>query len=98
MNATQPPVQATFVCPSCGTDTIGQFCSHCGEREVTDQDYSLQHYGRELVAAATLLESKVFRSVWLVLSRPGYLSSEYFNGRRVRYMKLLQLFVFLNVL
>ena len=98
MNATRPFVQATFACPSCGTETIGQFCSHCGEREVSDQDYSLQHYGREIVAATTLLESKVFRSVWLVLSRPGYLSSEYFNGRRVRYMKPLQLFVFLNVL
>ena len=98
MNATRPSVNGRFVCPSCGTETIGQFCNHCGEREVTDQDYSLQQYGREILAAATLLESKVFRSVWLVLSRPGYLSSEYFNGRRVRYMKPLQLFVVLNVL
>jgi hypothetical protein len=32
-----------------------------------------------------------------VLSRPGYLSNEYFRGRRIRYIKPLQLFVFLNV-
>jgi hypothetical protein len=98
MNVSPPSVQATFACPSCGTETTGQFCSNCGEKEVSDQDYSLQHCGREIFAAATLLESKVFRSVWLVFSQPGYLSSEYFNGRRVRYMKPLQLFVFLNVL
>ena len=32
------------------------------------------------------------------MKKPGYLSSEYFLGRRVRYMKPLQLFVFLNVI
>ena len=39
----------------------------------------------------------MLRSVWLVTSRPGYLSTEYFQGRRVRYMKPLQMFIFLNV-
>ena len=45
----------------------------------------------------TLLESKALRSLWLVVSKPGFLSNEYFSGRRVRYLKPLQLFVFLNV-
>ncbi|HVI78741.1 MAG TPA: DUF3667 domain-containing protein [Candidatus Acidoferrum sp.] len=93
----QVVTRSKFACPSCGTETVGTFCGSCGEKEVTDKDYSLRHYAKELVAALTLLESKLFRSVWLVLSRPGYLSSEYFVGRRVRYMKPLQLFVFLNI-
>jgi Protein of unknown function (DUF3667) len=33
-----------------------------------------------------------------VLLRPGYLSTEYFDGRRVLYMKPLQLFVLVNVI
>jgi ribosomal protein L32 len=86
-----------FECPSCDTKTLGQFCSHCGEKEVADEDYSLRHFLAESVSTLTLLESKVLRSVWLVTSRPGYLSTEYFQGRRVRYMKPLQLFIFLNV-
>lgn len=90
--------QTTFACPSCGAETIGQFCGNCGEKQVSQSDYSLRHYLKEFAAALTLLDSKVLRSLWLLISKPGYLSSEYFRGRRVRYVKPLQLFVFLNVI
>jgi hypothetical protein len=90
-------MNSTFRCPSCGAKTVGQFCSACGEKEITERDYSLGRYLREVIAAVTLLESKALRSLWLVVSEPGFLSNEYFSGRRVRYLKPLQLFVFLNV-
>ena len=87
----------SFTCPSCGAETVGQFCGACGEKEITERDYSVGHYLQEIIAAVTLLESKALRSLWLVVSKPGFLSSEYLSGRRVRYVKPLQLFVFLNV-
>ena len=97
MENDQLPSQPGFACPSCGTKTLGQFCSHCGEKRVGDEDYSVRSYLAEVGAAITLLESKMLRSVWLVVSKPGYLSSAYLEGRRVRYMKPLQLFIVLNV-
>lgn len=93
------PGSSNFACPSCGTETAGSFCSHCGEKKVSRDDYSIRHYLEELLLAFTLLESKVLRSVWLVVvSRPGYLSSEHFHGRRVRYVKPIQLFILMNVI
>jgi hypothetical protein len=88
--------RSSFACPSCATKTLGTFCSQCGEKEVSGEDYSIRHYLEELLLAFTLLESKVLRSVWLVLCRPGYLSSEHFQGRRVRYVKPIQLFILMN--
>jgi hypothetical protein len=91
------PPQTTFRCPSCGTENSGGYCGNCGEKEINESDYSLQHYAKEVTTEFTSLESKLFRSIWLLLTKPGFLSSEYFRGRRVQYMKPLQLFVFLNV-
>ena len=89
--------QSLFECPSCYAKTRGRFCGNCGEKEVGAEDYSLRRYLEEISGAITLLESKALRTVWLVTSKPGYLSREYFLGRRVRYLKPLQLFILLNV-
>jgi hypothetical protein len=86
-----------FACPSCGTESAGQFCRSCGEKEINEQDFSMRRYLKDILIAMTLVESKVFRTLSLVVRRPGFLSTEYFKGRRVLYMKPLQLFVFLNV-
>jgi len=86
-----------FTCPSCGTESAGQFCRSCGEKKITEQDFSMRRYLRDIVIAMTPVESKVVQTLWLVVRRPGFLSTEYFKGRRVLYMKPLQLFVFLNV-
>src|SRR6267142_5890754 len=91
-------MRSTFVCPSCGAKTKGHFCGNCGEKEVGQSDYSSRHFIKELGTALTLLDSKAFRSLWLLIRKPGYLSSEFFRGRRVQYLKPLQLFVFLNVI
>jgi hypothetical protein len=86
-----------FACPSCGTQSSGEFCRKCGEKQITEQDFSMRRYARESLTAITLIESKLIRTLWLVVRRPGFLSTEYFKGRRVFYMKPVQLFVFLNV-
>ena len=85
-------------CPSCGTETPSLFCDNCGEKKISAYDLSVRHYLEEAFSAVTSLDSKVLRTVWLLVSRPGYLSSEYFRGSRVRYVKPLQLFLLFNVI
>jgi len=65
-----------FKCPSCGRKTPGKFCGSCGEKQICDEDYSIRHYLKEIILALTPLQSKLMRTLWLVASKPGFLSCE----------------------
>ena len=43
------------------------------------------------------LDSRILRTLGPLLFKPGYLSEEYFAGRRVRYVSPVRLFVFLSI-
>jgi hypothetical protein len=51
-------------------------------------------------AADTILniDSRIFRTLLPLYFRPGYLTNEYFEGRRVRYVTPFRLYFFLSIL
>lgn len=77
---------------------MGRFCRDCGERRLTRRDYSLRHYLADALKAVSDFDSKLLRSCWLLVCRPGFLSGEYLQGRRIRYVAPVKLFIFVNVL
>ncbi len=85
-------------CPECGEAIPERFCTRCGEKRVEERDYSLRHFLAEALNVFANLESPIPRSFFALLFRPGLLTSEYLAGRRKRYLKPLQLFVFCNVI
>lgn len=85
-------------CPTCGTPAPDKFCSACGEKILSEPDYSLRGLFGETLNVVTNLESNIFRSFWLLIRRPGLLTVEYFAGRRKHYLKPLQIFIFCNVI
>ncbi|HEU4812727.1 MAG TPA: DUF3667 domain-containing protein [Xanthomonadaceae bacterium] len=42
-------------------------------------------------------DSRTLRTLWPLFARPGYLTCEYFEGRRVRYVSPVRLFFFLTI-
>lgn len=87
-----------YVCPSCGSGVAGRYCGQCGEKRLGHHDFSVKHYGEEAVDVLTHFESKLLRSLWILLRRPGKLSLDFFEGRRVAYSGPVRLFFFVSVI
>jgi hypothetical protein len=86
------------VCPSCGASVPRRFCGQCGEKRLNLHDFSIKHYAEEGVDVLTHFDSKLLRSLWLLLRRPGMLSKDYFLGCRIAYTSPLRLFFFVSVI
>ena len=91
----QPDLQT---CKSCGILFRGQFCHACGEKIVQPNEKSVGHFIGTLINEMTLLDGKFFRTIKLMLVRPGEVSYHYMNGKRVPFLKPMSMFFIANLL
>ena len=95
--ATAPPQPTGAACGNCGTPLYGEHCYHCGQ----PVKGLVRHFTSVLGDIADTMfeiDTRLTRTVAPLLLRPGYLSCEYFAGRRVRYVSPVRLFFFIAVL
>jgi hypothetical protein len=94
--ATPEPVAATRTCQNCGTPLLGPHCYKCGQ----PVHGLVRHFSSimgDFADSVLNIDARVFRTLWPLFGKPGYLSCEYFEGRRVRYVSPVRLFVFLSI-
>lgn len=84
-------------CLNCGAELSGPFCARCGQQD-HDIRVSLARLVRDFFAEQLGLESKVPRTLWTLVSRPGLLTKEYLAGHRVRWIPPLRLYLFASVI
>ena len=97
--AAAPPAEATPaapVCQNCGIPLLGPHCHACGQ----PVKGLVRHFSSvigDFFDSVFDFDSRTIRTLWPLFARPGYLSSEYFEGRRVRYVSPVRLFFFLTI-
>ena len=84
-------------CANCGGGPVMRYCASCGQRAISDRDYTVGGFLHETVHEFTSVDGRLLATLWALLARPGLLAREYFAGRGTRYMKPLSLFVLLNL-
>ncbi|MBL7857609.1 MAG: DUF3667 domain-containing protein [Cyclobacteriaceae bacterium] len=90
--------QETHICKSCGNEFIGLYCNLCGEKVILAKDRKFKTFLGSVLIATTIVDNKFIKSLWLIIKNPGFLSKEYVEGKRVRYMRPLQIFFILNLI
>ena len=90
-------MEPTHICKSCGNQFAGNYCNLCGEKVLRPRVHSFKQFLSTFLVAITFADSSVLKSLWIVVSKPGFLATEFVEGRRVRYLKPLSLFLVLNL-
>ncbi|MCY3700381.1 MAG: DUF3667 domain-containing protein [Gemmatimonadetes bacterium] len=80
-------------CPNCGRDRPESFCAHCGQ---SDRDYAraLWSVAGELVRETFEVDSRLFRTLKLLMFRPGSLTREFSRNRRAGFVSPVRLYIF----
>src|SRR5207245_1863262 len=84
-------------CANCGATVTDKYCGRCGQR-FEHKIHSVLHFTREATEDLTHADSRLWRTLFALLFKPGYLTREFLEGRRVRYLPPLRLYLVLSVL
>lgn len=84
-------------CRNCDAATSGNYCQQCGQPTHLHVP-SAREFLHEFIAHYVAFEGKLWRSLKLLLFKPGFLSREYIEGRRVRYVEPLRLYLSFSII
>lgn len=79
-------------CRNCGATLTGAYCQACGQRAHLHN--SLWHIAEEVLHGVSHFDAKGWRTLPLLVARPGLLTRRYLDGQRTRYVSPLALFLF----
>ena len=90
-------VRAESPCLNCGTPMLGEFCYRCGQPK-KGMIRHLPGLIADFFDSVFNLDTRTVRTLGPLLTKPGFLSTEYFAGRRTRYVTPLRLYLFMSVI
>lgn len=82
-------------CQNCGFEFKGHFCPNCGQ-EVAEFNRPFGFIVYDFVGNFFAFDTRFFRTFKYLLIRPGFLTTEFFRGRRMSYSPPFRIFVFLS--
>ena len=84
-------------CLNCGHVLHGQYCGICGQRS-SSRLISLWGLVAEGLGDLLDMDSRLWRTLRALLLRPGYLTAEYLEGRRARFMPPFRMYLAFSLL
>lgn len=82
----------TSLCRNCGHPLDGNFCANCGQPSATEM-VPFRDWLGQAFNAVTGLDFKLLKTLKHLFLRPGFLTEEYREGRRMPYTQPLRLYI-----
>jgi len=93
--AENPPAFPT--CLNCGCQVERNYCPNCGQH-IASYSKGLWQLIQEFLEEFIRFDSKLLRTVVPLVTKPGFLTLEWANGKRMRYITPLKLYVTVSAL
>lgn len=95
--ATDPATPPPAACRNCGSPLHGPHCYACGQ-PVKGLVRPLGNLFGDFLDSVFNIDTRVLRTIPPLFAKPGFLTTEYFAGRQVRYVTPVRLFFFLTII
>jgi hypothetical protein len=96
-----PPSAKQPTCPNCHFNFIpdipDEFCPRCGQQNQAIELH-VSHVVEEMLEGVFHFDGKVFRTLRLLLFRPGELTRRFLAGHRMPYVPPVRLYIFISFL
>jgi len=81
------------ICLNCGASLHGRYCHVCGQENTLPRESVwalVSHFFNDI----THFDGKFFSTAKYLITRPGFLSTEYIKGRRASYLHPIRMYIF----
>jgi len=81
------------ICLNCGAGLHGRYCHVCGQENKVPRESVwalVSHFFNDI----THFDGKFFSTAKYLITRPGFLSTEYISGRRASYLHPIRMYIF----
>lgn len=83
-------------CPNCGEEEVGKYCPNCGQAN-KDFNKPMKEVLNELMDSINL-DVRLVNTIIPFFTKPGFLTDEYFKGRRKRYVPPVRMYMFFSII
>lgn len=85
-----------LICPNCGETEVGKYCPNCGQSN-KDFNKPIKEILGDLLDSINL-DIRLLNTLIPFFIKPGFLTEEYFKGRRKRYVPPVRMYMIFSIL
>jgi hypothetical protein len=84
------------LCKNCNSELVGQYCSECGQKNI--ESFTFSKLVKDFFDNIFSLDSRLFQTLKFLIIRPGFLTNEYWSGKRITYLPPFRLYLLTSIL
>ena len=83
------------LCKNCNSELVGLYCSECGQKNI--ESFTFSKLVKDFFDNIFSLDSRLFQTLKFLIIRPGFLTNEYWSGKRITYLPPFRLYLLISI-